>query len=67
MFQVFLAGGGEEGTEVEHSNGLSQLRPTEEQYAFGKLMQMKWIKQPFHGQLHKFSKGILLFSGPQLA
>ena len=36
----FLAGEGEEGTEVQHNNGLSQLRPTEEQYAFGKLMQM---------------------------
>ena len=25
---------------MQHNNGLSQLRPTEEQYAFGKLMQM---------------------------
>ena len=36
----FLAGEGEEGTEVHHNNGLNPLRPTEEQYAFGKLIQM---------------------------
>ena len=30
-------------------------------------MQMKWIKQPFHDQLHKFAEYISLFSGPQLA
>ena len=37
----FLAGEGEEGTEVHQNNGVNnQLRPTEEQYAFGKLIQM---------------------------
>ena len=63
----FLAGEGEEGTEVQHNNGLSQLRPTEEQYVFGKLMQlaMKRLFDPLN--LHKFAKDILLFSGPQLA
>ena len=35
-------GEGEEGSEVYNSSGLSTqvLRPTEEQYAFGKLLQM---------------------------
>ena len=63
----FLAGEGEEGTEVQHNNGLNQLRLTEEQYVFGKLMRFKWIKKPFQGQLHMFAKKILLLSGPELA
>ena len=52
---------------MQHNNGLSQLRPTEEQYVFGKLMQlaMKRLFDPLN--LHKFAKDILLFSGPQLA
>ena len=29
-----LAGEGKEGTEVQHNNNLSQLRPTEERYVF---------------------------------
>ena len=63
-----LAGeGNKEGTEVQHNNNLSQLRPTEEQYVFGKLMQlaMERLFDPLN--LHKFAKDILLFSGPQLA
>ena len=35
----FLAGEGEEGSEV-YNNSQIQLRPTEEQYAFGKLLQI---------------------------
>ena len=67
-YKEFLAVEGEEGTEVQHNNDLSQLRPTEEQYVFGKLMQSATTERlfdPLH--LHKFAKGILLFCGPQLA
>ena len=63
----FLAGEGEEGIEVQHNNDLSQLRPTEERFVFGKLMQlaMERLFDPLH--LHKFAKDISLFGGPHLA
>lgn len=66
-YKEFLAVEGEEGTEVQHNNDLSQLRPTEEQYVFGKLIQM-FMERLFDPlNLDKFAKDILLFSGHQLA
>ena len=66
-YKEFLADEGEEGTEVQHNNSLSQLTPTEERFVFGKIMQlaMERLFDPLY--LHKFAKDKSLFSGPQLA